>query len=61
LSSKKNLYIFLLKFLVVKNHSDEYLVEINDAEVDEMISRIAYVMNPYSIAEIFITLKVKDY
>ncbi len=61
MSSKKNLYIFLLKFLVVKNHSDEYLVEINDAEVDEMISRIAYVMNPYSIAEIFITLKVKDY
>jgi len=45
----------------VKSQSNESLVEINDAEIEEIIARIIYIFNPYSIAEIFITLKVKDY
>lgn len=45
----------------MKNQSNESLVEINDAEMDEIASRIVYIFNPHSIVDIFITLKVKDY
>lgn len=61
IKSCKEIFLILLKILVINSQSDENIVEINDAEIDEIVSRIVYIYNPISIMEIFITLKVKDY
>lgn len=46
---------------LIKSHSDEVYVKISNKSISNVILNLEYLMDPYNLLEIFLTLKITDY